>query len=160
MREIRVGENDVNLFLPVPSVPTKTKLSALQRRRFHRCLPFLPRLVSSPAPSPSPQLTSCISCHSYFINISVLRILISLSLLPASLLSLAGSHNKRRKKKSKGALTPIIKELLKLALIGLLVAAVCQQRISHRFDCVRFLFTQLNSALILITYFIAQVNTT
>lgn len=60
------------------------------KRRFHQCLPFIPCLLSSPAPPP---LTSCISCHSYFINISVLRIPISLALLPASLLWLAGSHN-------------------------------------------------------------------
>lgn len=49
----------------------------------------------------------------------------------------------------KGALTPIIKELLKLALTGHhFLAAECQQRFSFCFDRLSCLFFLLNSALV------------
>lgn len=88
------------------------------------------------------------ACHSYFINISELRspTVRCCLLLILSPLSFSCSHSTTW---FKGALTPTIKELLKLALTGHLFAAECQQRFSFCFDHLSCLFILLNSALVI-----------
>lgn len=143
----------------------KEMLTSISFPSFHPKFPLKPnsqhqyyrRDISITSPHPHPSFSHpqhpLPSRHSYFINISGLRTPISLALL-GSPLCVACSHSA---KWSKGALTPIIKELLKLALTGHLVAAECQQRFSLCFDCLSFLYILLNSALAIDS--VTQINT-
>lgn len=135
-----LSEKDLNLPSPFPNCHKKFPLQPNSQHQYYRSDVFI--AVFS-LPSSLLQHHTCVSSHSYFISILVLRS--PPSLAPSScLFSTSLAHSG---KWSKGAVTPIIKELLKLALTGHLVATECQQRFSFGFDRLSFHFIVLNSAL-------------
>lgn len=110
-----LSEKDLNLPSPFPNCHKKFPLQPNSQHQYYRSDVFI--AVFS-LPSSLLQHHTCVSSHSYFISILVLRS--PPSLAPSScLFSTSLAHSG---KWSKGAVTPIIKELLKLALTGHLVA--------------------------------------